>query len=187
MERADLYKLPRYAVAFAQHRHLVFIMCPWWGHGYLRRPAAEKARVVLLVTAYLSLPLNTRCSRAPRWHGMTQPCALYTCIRSCEYPEWLNLKWPLQPPAPRFSAAFPDTVNEEAIIWPLFYQTAPWRMRVKWSSRISLWWWIAGTIECWVFSLFCLCWSRSFFWHVTGQPAFPGNLADYPMVVSLIQ
>ena len=35
MEKADLYKLPCYTVAFAQHRHLIFIMCPWWGHGNL--------------------------------------------------------------------------------------------------------------------------------------------------------
>lgn len=35
MEKPDLYKLPCYTVAFTQHRHLIFIMCPWWGHSNL--------------------------------------------------------------------------------------------------------------------------------------------------------
>ena len=38
MEKADLYKLPCYTVAFTQHRHLIFIMCPWWGHDNLWQP-----------------------------------------------------------------------------------------------------------------------------------------------------
>lgn len=89
MEKPDLYKLPCYAMAFTQHRHLIFIMCPWWGNGNLwqtRLPVAVHLSLSWLKHATWFSNALTQQNICPLSQPCTNACA-YVWL-SCEVLLW---------------------------------------------------------------------------------------------------